>query len=212
MIVLSGSGAAYAQSEDPAVRAAELAQQASLDRRLAKEEAWIRQGIKARRTRNEGRVRALEALRRERLERLTRAERVRMAIEELGPTFIKLAQLFSARADILPEPYLSQVGTLQDQAPPLPNQVHQELIDLQDPFPESFQGIQILLVPGAKERIDEVLQRYDIPWKSAGGVRISSPEAIPFIVRRRRSSTCPSSGSARWRRSASICIRLMGST
>jgi len=43
------------------------------------------------------------------------------------------------------------------------------------------QGIQILLVPGAKERIDDVLQRYNIPWESIGGVRISTPEAIPFI-------------------------------
>jgi amino-acid N-acetyltransferase len=43
------------------------------------------------------------------------------------------------------------------------------------------QGIQILLVPGAKERIDEVLRRYEIPWESIGGVRISTPEAIPFI-------------------------------
>jgi len=39
---------------------------ALFDKRLAQEEVWIRQGIKARRTRNEGRVRALEALRRER--------------------------------------------------------------------------------------------------------------------------------------------------
>jgi len=43
------------------------------------------------------------------------------------------------------------------------------------------QGIQIVLVPGAKERIDEVLRRYNLPWKSVGGVRISSAEAIPFI-------------------------------
>ena len=39
------------------------------DKKLAQEEVWIRQGIKARRTRNEGRVRALEALRRERAQR-----------------------------------------------------------------------------------------------------------------------------------------------
>lgn len=42
---------------------------ALFDKKLAQEEIWIRQGIKARRTRNEGRVRALEALRRERSER-----------------------------------------------------------------------------------------------------------------------------------------------
>ena len=48
---------------------AEAQQNALFDKKLAEEEVWIRQGIKARRTRNEGRVRALEALRRERSER-----------------------------------------------------------------------------------------------------------------------------------------------
>ncbi len=47
-----------------------------------------------------------------------RAERLTDTIARLGPTFIKLAQLFSARADIFPEPYLSAVSTLQDQVPP----------------------------------------------------------------------------------------------
>jgi predicted unusual protein kinase regulating ubiquinone biosynthesis (AarF/ABC1/UbiB family) len=49
-----------------------------------------------------------------------RAERLTAAIASLGPTFIKLAQVFSARADILPEPYLVSIGTLQDQVPPVP--------------------------------------------------------------------------------------------
>lgn len=50
---------------------AEARQHAEFDKRLAEEERWIRQGIKARRTRNEGRVRALEAMRRQRAERVT---------------------------------------------------------------------------------------------------------------------------------------------
>jgi len=47
----------------------EANQNAEFDKKLAKEEAWIRQGVKARRTRNEGRVRALKRLRAERAER-----------------------------------------------------------------------------------------------------------------------------------------------
>lgn len=49
-----------------------------------------------------------------------RADRLTAAIAALGPTFIKLAQVFGARADILPEPYLSSIGRLQDQVPPVP--------------------------------------------------------------------------------------------
>jgi|SRR5688572_23026124 len=48
-----------------------------------------------------------------------RAERLTSALAALGPTYIKLAQVFSARADILPEPYLSAIGTLTDNVPPL---------------------------------------------------------------------------------------------
>lgn len=52
--------------------AAEVEQFQQFDKKLAKEEEWIRQGIKARRTRNEGRVRALEQLRKERAQRRER--------------------------------------------------------------------------------------------------------------------------------------------
>lgn len=49
-----------------------------------------------------------------------RAERLVARIAALGPTFVKLAQVFAARADLIPEPYLSQLGTLTDQVPPVP--------------------------------------------------------------------------------------------
>lgn len=57
---------------------AEQQARAHFDRKLAEEEVWIRQGIKARRTRNEGRVRALEQMRRERAQRIEREGRVKM--------------------------------------------------------------------------------------------------------------------------------------
>jgi ATP-binding cassette subfamily F protein uup len=65
-----------------AALAAEQRQSALFDKKLAEEEVWIRTGIKARRTRNEGRVRALEELRRVRSERRDGAGKVQLAIQE----------------------------------------------------------------------------------------------------------------------------------
>ncbi len=58
-------------------------------------------------------------LRRSEAHHQQRAERLTRTVAGLGPTFIKLAQVFGARADILPEPYLTAIGTLSDQVPPL---------------------------------------------------------------------------------------------
>jgi len=60
----------------------ELVAEQKFDKKLAEEEAWIRQGIKARRTRNEGRVRALLKMREEREERVAREGTARIHIEE----------------------------------------------------------------------------------------------------------------------------------
>ena len=61
---------------------AEEKQNALFDKRLAEEEVWIRQGIKARRTRNEGRVRALKELREESKARRSQQGKVSMATQE----------------------------------------------------------------------------------------------------------------------------------
>ena len=60
----------------------EARENALFDKRLAQEEVWIRKGVEARRTRNEGRVRELLSMREERRERLDRPGAARMAVQE----------------------------------------------------------------------------------------------------------------------------------
>ncbi|MGV6816614.1 MAG: ATP-binding cassette domain-containing protein [Thiotrichales bacterium] len=74
-----GNYEAYLKGKQAALEA-EAKQQAEFDKKLAQEEVWIRQGIKARRTRNEGRVRALKKMREERLQRRGRQGTASMQI------------------------------------------------------------------------------------------------------------------------------------
>ncbi|MDQ8155661.1 MAG: AarF/UbiB family protein, partial [Gemmatimonadota bacterium] len=49
-----------------------------------------------------------------------RAEGIVATVAALGPTFVKLAQVFAARADLIGEPYISVLSTLHDQVPAVP--------------------------------------------------------------------------------------------
>jgi ATP-binding cassette subfamily F protein uup len=76
-----GDYAAYLKRRQAELEA-EATHNALFDKKLSQEEAWIRQGIKARRTRNEGRVRALKEMRRERFARRHQAGSVTMRLNE----------------------------------------------------------------------------------------------------------------------------------
>src|SRR5262245_23092024 len=76
-----GSYETYRRRKDEAL-SSEAAADEKFDKKLAEEEAWIRRGIKARRTRNEGRVRALEAMRVERARRRGRQGVVRLQLDQ----------------------------------------------------------------------------------------------------------------------------------
>src|SRR5581483_4999304 len=59
----------------------------------------------------------------------TRWERVRMAAEELGPTFIKLAQILSNRPDIIPEELVKEFEKLQDRVQPFEFSLAKQIIE-----------------------------------------------------------------------------------
>ena len=91
----------FVQFRDQALAEEEKAN-ALFDKRLAEEEVWIRKGIQARRTRNEGRVRALIKMRQERAERRTRTGNVNMQITEAersGRMVARLTNVSYAYAD-----------------------------------------------------------------------------------------------------------------
>jgi ubiquinone biosynthesis protein len=83
--------------------------------------------------------------RRERLERMTRAERVRLAMEELGPTYIKLGQVLSTRPDLIPVDFIKEMAKLQDEVPPFPFEevrqiINRELGDVPERLFDEFDG------------------------------------------------------------------------
>jgi len=60
---------------------------------------------------------------------LSRAERFRMVLEELGPTFVKFGQIMSGRPDLLPNEFIVELEKLQSSVPPFPQQEAENLIE-----------------------------------------------------------------------------------
>ncbi len=75
-----------------------------------------------------------------RLELGGRPARVRLALEELGPTFVKLGQYMSTRADLIPLPYIRELEKLQDEVTPFPVQQVRETLEeeLSSPLEQLF--------------------------------------------------------------------------
>lgn len=86
----------------------------------------------------------------------SRWERIRMAAEELGPTFVKLCQILSNRPDIIPEPLLKEFEKLQDRVPPFSSEEAKTIIEMETgvPLEELFE--YFTTVPLASASIGQV--------------------------------------------------------
>ncbi|MEW6672426.1 MAG: AarF/ABC1/UbiB kinase family protein [Thermodesulfobacteriota bacterium] len=80
----------------------------------------------------------------EREEKLTGAERIRMALEELGSTYIKLGQVLSTRPDLVPDRIIKELAKLQDDVPPFPFPEVQRIVEkeLSLPLEELFESFE----------------------------------------------------------------------
>ena len=92
--------------------AAEATANALFDKKLAQEEAWIRQGIKARRTRNEGRVRRLKAMREDRAVRRSQVGKASISLENATLSGKLVAEVKDASVAYDERPIISGVNTI----------------------------------------------------------------------------------------------------
>lgn len=91
-------------------------------------------------------------------EKFTAAERMRMAFEELGPTFVKFGQLLATRSDLIPEDFVAEFKKLHDRVEP-----------------EDFEVIQGIIQEHFKLKLDDVFSSFDeIPIGSASIAQVHS--------------------------------------
>ena len=76
-------------------------------------------------------ARALQRSPRRPISRLSRAERTRRALEELGPVYVKLGQYLAGRPDIVPPDWVAELGRLRDEVAPMPFEVARAVIESQ---------------------------------------------------------------------------------
>ena len=89
-------------------------------------------------------------------EPLTRPQRVRMALEELGPTYIKLGQVLSTRPDLIPVEFIEELSKLQDSVPPFPFADAETIIQRELGAPSSDVFDRIDVEPAASASIGQV--------------------------------------------------------
>jgi len=114
--------------------------------------------------------------------RASRAERVRRALEDLGPIFIKFGQMLSTRRDLLPDDIADELERLQDAVPPFPGAVAQQIIEkaFDSPVEEIFDEFESRPLASAS-----VAQVHAAKLKNGDEVviKVLRPDVLPVIRR-----------------------------
>ena len=120
-------------------------------------------------------LQAISRRRAERVEKLTRPQRLRMAFEELGPTYIKLGQILSTRPDLVPVDILEELARLQDEVPPSPFEAVKGVIESEFGVPAEDVFDQLDEQPLASASIGQVYQAVLIDGESVA-VKFQRPD------------------------------------
>lgn len=107
-------------------------------------------------------------------------EHFRQALEELGPTFVKLGQLLSTRPDLLPPDYIAELTRLQDNVPPLPWEViRQVIVEELGAAPETIFK-QVDPQPMAAASLAQV-HAAELPDGQQVVIKVQRPKIVPTI-------------------------------
>lgn len=112
----------------------------------------------------------------------TLGERIRLVLQDLGPTFVKLGQLASTRSDLLPEPIILELIKLQDQVPPFSSEsakgiIEQELDDAIEDIFSWFEESPIAAASIGQVHLGKLKTGEDV------AVKVQRPGALQMVVR-----------------------------
>ncbi len=106
----------------------------------------------------------------------SRAERLRLALESLGPIFVKFGQMLSTRPDLIPADIAEELAKLQDQVPPFPGEVAQNIIENNYKKPLSDVFLEFNPIPVASASVAQVhFARLKASPKNEVAVKILRP-------------------------------------